>query len=155
MTPTVEYEVFDEDRPSYFPSYIMSAFVLVGIIALVRAQIPVWPLTLGHVIVAVWFGVLFKWILRNARQQKLFMSNRLIVTDKEYKHSFRYAVSEATHIEMPLSEIKSIKPSSDEPRYVEVIGSSDFDIYFLPKSADTDELVQAMLAGNPDILVER
>ena len=149
----VRYEVFQEDRPSYIPSYIMSGFVLVAVFGLAGQGIPLWPLSAVHVATAVWFGVLFRWMLQNARSQRLFLSNRLTVTDEVYRHTFRYAVAEATHVEIPMAEIETVRVSADEPRYIEVFAKSDLDTFFLPWAADVDELVAALRAANPAIRV--
>ena len=101
----MNYEGFEEDKPSYLPSYIMSGFVLVALVALAMEGLPLWPLSLAHAFLAVWFGVLFVWMVRNARQKKTFMSNRLTVTSDIFKHSFRYAVAEAKHVEIPVADI--------------------------------------------------
>ncbi len=151
-TPVV-YEVFEEEKPCYFPSYIMSAFVLIALVALGVHGVPLWPLSLAHLGIAVWFGILFRWILQNARQSKLFMSQRLLVSHDTFKHSFRYAVAEATHVEIPISEIERVKVSPEEPRFIEVVGKSDSDIYFLPPSADIEQLIAVLRMGNPAIRV--
>jgi hypothetical protein len=149
----VSYEVFEEDRPSYVPSYVMSAFVLAGLLGVVGHDQPVWPLKLGHVFMAAWFGVFFWWMLQNARSQRVFLSNRLTVADGVFRHTFRYAVAEATHVEIPVAEIESVRVSADEPPRIEVNGKSDGDFYFLPRGADVDELVAALTAANPAIRV--
>jgi hypothetical protein len=147
----VEYEVFEEDRPSYLPSYFMSAFLLVGVGSLGYYHLPFWPLSFAHVFLAVWFGVLFRWVLQNSRQQTMFSSNRLRVTNGIYEHSFRYAVTEASFVQMPIAEIEQIKISNSEPRYIVVTGKSNSDMYFLPPSADATLLVSALTAANPAI----
>jgi hypothetical protein len=149
---TLTYEVFEEDRPSYLPSYLMSGFLLVAVVS-VANRVPLWPLSVAHVFLVVWFGVLYYWIILNARQQKLFRSYRLSVTADTYRHSFRYAVAEATHVEMPLSEITEVRVAADEPRRIEVTGVSESDVYFLPRSADLEQLVAAIKAGNPAVRV--
>jgi hypothetical protein len=146
------FEVFEEDRPCYIQSYIMSGFLLVGVVA-VADRVPVWPLSVTHVFLAIWFGVLFYWIVLNARQQKLFISHRLAVTADTYRHSFRYAVTEATHVEIPLSQITEVRVCAEQPRMIEVTGVSDSDVYFLPPSADLEQLVAAIKAGNPAVRV--
>jgi hypothetical protein len=153
MTDSVEYEVFDEERPTYVPSYIMSTFVLLGLVALAFHRVPLWPLTLAHAFFAVWFGVLFYWILLEQRQRRMFSSFRLRITDQTYAHTFRYAVTEATHFEMPLANIVQVKVSPDEPRYIEVKTDTDDDLYFLPPSADAERVVTALQKGNPGIRV--
>jgi hypothetical protein len=154
ITP-VSYEAFDEDPPSHIPSYIMSAFVLVAVFGLAFHGVPAWPPSLGHLFMVVWFGILFRWMLLNARERRLFLSDRLTVTNEVFRHSFRYAVSEATHVEIPVAEIEEVRVSADEPRRIEVIGKSDGDLYFLPRGADVDELVAALTAANPAIRVTR
>lgn len=153
MPSIVEYEVFDEERPTYVPCYIMSTFVLIGVVSLAYYRVPLWPLTLAHPFFAVWFGVLFYWILLETRQRRMFLSNRLRITNESYAHTFRYAVSEAPHVELPLAEIEEIKISPGEPRYLEVKGKSDDDVYFLPPSADVERLLAAFKKGNPAIRV--
>jgi len=153
MAETVEYETFDDERPTYVPSYIMSTFVLLGVASLAYYRVPLWPPTLAHVFLAIWFGVLFYWILLETRQRRMFMSFRLRITDQTYAHTFRYAVTEATHVEMPLAEIVQVKVSSQEPRSIEVKSKSDDDLYFLPPSADIDRLLAAFKKGNPAIRV--
>ncbi|WP_165228168.1 hypothetical protein [Aquisphaera insulae] len=146
------YEVFEEDRPSYLPSYIMSAFLLVAVVS-VADKVPAWPPAPATVFLAIWFGVLFYWIARSASQQRVFSSHRLSVTATAYRHSFRYAVAEATHVELPLSEITEVRITADEPRLIEVTGVSDSDLCFLPASADIGQLVAAIKAGNPGVRV--
>lgn len=148
----VTYEVFEEERPSYLPSYIVSGFLLVAVVA-IADKLPAWPLSVAHVFLAVWFGVLFYWLAQNARQQRLFSSHRLSVTADTYRHSFRYAVAEATHVELRLSDITEVRVSTVEPRLIEVIGAADDDVYFLPASADLEQLVAAIKAGNPAVRV--
>ena len=147
----VSYEVFEEDPPSYLPSYIMSGFVLVAVIGLAGYGLPLWPPTIAHAFLALWFGILFRWMLQNARAQRLFLSNRLTVTDAVYRHTFRYGVAEATHVEIPISEIETVRVYGDDPARLEVMGKSDNDLYFLPQTANIDELVAALKAANPAI----
>ena len=154
VTP-VSYEAFDEDPPSYVPSYIMSAFVLVAVVGLAVHGVPAWPPTAGHVFLVIWFGILFRWMLLNARAQRLFLSDRLSVTNEAYRHTFRYAVSEATHVEIPVADIEEVRLSTAEPRRIEVIGKGDGDLYFLPRAANIDDLVAALTAANPAIRVTR
>ena len=151
-TISVNYEVFEEDRPSYLPSYIMSGFVLVAVVSL-AGRVPLWPLSLPHLCLALWFGVLFRWMLLNARERRVFISHQLFASPETYKHSFRYAVAEAAFFEMPVSEIEEVRVSTGEPRYIEVIGKSEGDVYFLPRSADTEQLIAVLKAGNPAIRV--
>lgn len=148
----VIYEVFEEDPPSHISSYIMSGFVLAGLMGL-AIHVPFWPLSMAHVVVAIWFGILFVWILRDARQQKRFSSHRLTATSSTFKHSFRYAVAEATHVEIAVSDIVEIRVSQMEPRWIEVNGKTDSDIYFLPAEADLEQLIAVLKAGNPAIRV--
>ena len=154
MADRVAYEVFDEEPPTYIPSYIMNGFVLMGVASLAYYRVPLWPLTLGHVFLACWFGVLFYWILLETRQRRMFMSFRLRVTDTTYAHTFRYAVTEATHFEVPLAEIVQVKISSEVPRTIEVKTKAEDDLYFLPPSADIEGLLAALKKGNPEIRVE-
>jgi len=153
MAHSIEYEVFDEHRPSYAPSHIMSAFVLLAVASLAYYRIPLWPPSVAHVVVAIWFGVLFRWILQNSRQVRTFASSRLRITDQTYAHTFRYAVTEATHVEMPLTEIEEVKVSRTEPRYIEVRGKSGCDMYFLPACADTERLLAAFTKANPSVRI--
>jgi hypothetical protein len=146
------YEVFEEDRPSYLPSYIMSGFVLVGVVSLAN-HVPAWPPPLATVFLCVWFGVLFRWMLLNARAQRQFSSHRLTVTPTTYRHSYRYAVAEATEVEMPLASIREVRVSAAEPRLLEVFSESDQDAYFLPAGADLRPLVEAIREGNPRVRV--
>jgi hypothetical protein len=115
--------------------------------------LPAWPPAPGTVFLAFWFGILFYWMLLNARERKRFSSQRLAVTADTYRHSFRYAVTEATHVEMPLSEIREVRVSADEPRRIEVSGVSDSEIYFLPSSANLEQLIATIKAGNPGVHV--
>ncbi len=149
----VEYEVFDEERPTYVPSYIMSGFVLLGVASLAQFRVPLWPLTLAHLFLAIWFGIVFYWILLETRQRRMFLSHRLRITDDAYSHTFRYAVAEAVHVEMRLAEVEEVKISATEPRYLEVTGKSDDDLYFLPPSADIDRVLAAFRKGNSAIRV--
>lgn len=156
MNDTVrpEYEVFEQDKPSFLPSYIMSAFVLLGIVSVWKAGLPLWPLGLGHLFFAIWFGVFFVWMLRNARSGRQFSSNRLVVTDTHFKHTFRYAIAEADFVEIPISEIKEVKILREATITIEVNAEHDFDLYVLPKGADPDRIVSALLKINPGIRVQ-
>ena len=109
MDSSFEYEAFSENKPSYVPTYVLSAFVLVALVSLAQWRVPLWPLQLAHLVLAIWFGVAFKWTLDNARQQKIYMSDRVTVTNTHFRHTFRYAVSEDTFVEIPLSEIEQVK----------------------------------------------
>jgi hypothetical protein len=149
---TLTYEVFYEDPPSYLPSYIMRGFLLVAVLG-VADRVPLWPLSVAHVFLAAWFGVLFYWIVQNASGQSLYRSHRLSVSAGVYRHSFRDAVAEATYVEMPLSEITEVRVSADEPRLIEVTGVSESDVCFLPPSADLEQLVAAIKSGNPAVRV--
>jgi hypothetical protein len=148
----VTYEVFEEERPSYLPSYIMSGFLLVAVVT-IADRMPAWPPAPAPVFLGAWFGIFFYWMVLNARERKRFSSHRLSVTDGAYRHSFRYAVAEATHVEMPLSDITEVRVSADGPRLIEVTGVSGADLYFLPSSADLEQLVAAIRAGNPAVRV--
>ena len=63
------------------------------------------------------------------------------------------AVAEATHVEIPVAEIREVRVSAEEPRYLEVIGRSDSDLYFLPRTADLEQVIAALRAGNPAVRV--
>ena len=154
MNSNVEYEVFDEYEPSYLSAYIMSVFVLLGIGSVAQSQMPLWPITMAHVFLVVWFGVLFKWILDLRRVRRVVQSSRLSVTNGLYKHSVRYAVEEYLDFEIPLAEIESIKLSTTEPQYIKVTSKTDEDVYFLPENTDFAALSDALLAGNEDIWIE-
>jgi hypothetical protein len=149
----VSYEAFEEDKPSYLPSYIMNTFVVVALIGLAYHRVPLWPLSLAHPFFAVWFGILFFWMLNNARERKRFSSQRLTITADTFKHSFRYALAEATHVEIPVAEIEQVRISATEPRFIEVIAKSDSDVYFLPSTADLEQLTAALRTVNPAIRI--
>jgi hypothetical protein len=46
-----------------------------------------------------------------------------------------------------------VRVSAAEPRYIEVIGKSDSDLYFLPRTADLEQLIAVLRAGNPAVRV--
>ena len=148
------YEVWEEDKPSFLPSYIMSGFVLMGLIMLLRSEIPIWPPRLAHLFLAVWFGCFFIWMLQNSRNRTSFSSFRLTITDEVYKHTFRYAIAEKPHVEIPIKEIQRIKVIRGTPDAIEVNAENDADIYFLPRNTDLDALVAALKRINPLIEVE-
>lgn len=152
-TDSVSYEVFEEEKPSYLPSYIMSGFVLVALVSLAHNRVPLWPLSIVHLVLAFWFGTLFMWMLQNARERKMLSSHRLTITSDTFRHSFRYAVAEATHVEIPISQIEEVRISPEEPRSIEVIGKPDGDLYFLPQTADLEQLIVALQTVNPLIRV--
>lgn len=155
MSDAIEYEVFEEDKPSYLPVYLMSVFVLLGLVTLGQRPLPLWPVSIAHFFWAIWFGIFFYWTLGYSRQQKTFMSHRLRVANGVFRHTFRYAVAEAEHVEIPLAEIVEVKVSSQEPRSILLTGKSDFDIYFLPASADLEQILAAIKSGNPDVRIQR
>ncbi len=149
----IVYEVFEEDKPSFLPSYIMSAFVLAGLAMLQRSDLPLWPPQAAHAFFAVWFGCFFVWMLRNSRERTTFSSFRLTVTDEMYRHTFRYAVAEKPHVEIPIKEIEEVKITRGERATIEVSGADDADIYFLPRNSDIDPLIKALRTVNPSIRV--
>jgi hypothetical protein len=150
---SVGFEYFEEDKPSYFSSYFMSLFVLFGVISLAAHQVPLWPISLAHVVMLVWFGVLFYWICQNApRQRSQFLSDRFSVKDGIYRHTFRYAVTESTFVEIPASEITEVIISEKEPRYIAVTGGEG-DLYFVPGSADLHAFGEALKVANPAIRI--
>jgi hypothetical protein len=147
------YEVFEEDEPTFVPSYIMSAFVLVGLTMLLRSDLPLWPPQAAHAFFLFWFGCLFVWMIRNSGGRTTFSSFRLTVTNEAYRHTFRYAIAEKPHVEIPIQEIEVVKITRGDRPTIEVNGADDADIYFLPRNADIDGLIKALKSVNPSIRV--
>lgn len=151
MAEEFEYEAFEQNGPSYFPSYVMSGFVLVSVLSLDFGQ---FPLTLeSGLFFSVYFGMFFVWMIRNSRDQRCFASDRLLVADGHFSRTFRYAVTEAEHASIEISDIHTIKVTHGDPISIELLGHKESDFCILPSEAKVDEFVTALTRHNPDITV--
>ena len=151
MPKEFEYEVFEQEGPSYVPSYIMSGFVLVGLLSIASA-----PLTLASgLFFTAWFGVFFIWMVRNSRDQRWFASDRLVVANGQFSHTFRYAVTEAEHAIVDISDIHTINVTEGDRVTIELIGFKESDFCVLPSTAKVDELLAAITKHNPHIAINK
>lgn len=154
MSERVEYEFFEEEKPTYLPAYIMSAFLLIGLLSMFRFPAPLWPPTVAHAVIAVWFGVFFRWMLVYGRQVRNYSSNRLTVTQQTYSHTFRYAVHEADFATLPVAEIVSIRINRHgDTSWIEVKATNGDDVFFLPDVASAKRVAAALTKANPNIRV--
>jgi hypothetical protein len=153
MTEEFEFEAFEQNGPSYFPSYVMSGFVLVGVLSIASNQEPL-SLTSG-IFFGLWFGVFFVWMIRNSRDQRWFASDRLLIADGYFSHTFRYAVTEAEHARIEITDIHTIKVTDGVPISIELLGHKESDFCILPSEAKIDELVSALTRRNPNIKIVR
>ncbi len=153
MDPEFQSESWERTGPSYIQAYIVSAFLLVGILSIASWRVPLTPLTL--IFMSVWFGGFVYWLVQNRHAERTFASDRITVADGRVAHTFRYTITEAEHTDMAVSDIKKIKVHSGEPIAVELIGSHDSDFFMLPNMETVLRLERALLKLNPHIEVTK
>src|SRR5262245_21998530 len=102
MEPDFDSESWEQTGPSYIHSYVVSAFILVGFLAIAHHEVPVTPLSL--VVFSVWFGAFFYWLIQNRRAERTFASDRVTVANGRIAHTFRYTITEAEFTEMTVNE---------------------------------------------------
>jgi hypothetical protein len=153
MNPEFESESWEQTGPSYIQAYVTSAFILIGILSIASHQVPVTPLSLFFL--SIWFGMFFYWLIQNRRAERTFASDRIIVANGQVEHTFRYAVTEAKHSAMAVSEIKHIKVHDGQPIAIELIGETDTDFFWLPNYDQVKRFEDTLLKLNPRIQVAK
>jgi hypothetical protein len=156
MNPDFQNETWKQTGPSYIQSYVVSAFILVGLLCVAHYRTPLTPLT--GLVFAVWFGFLFYMLIQNWRAERTFASNRITVADGRLTHSFRYAVTEAEFSTMDVNDIVEMKVHSGEPGEmiaVELIGAADSDFFLLPDEVQVNRLQSTLQRLNPAIRITR
>jgi hypothetical protein len=153
MEPEFQSESWEQTGPSYFQSYSVSAFLLVGILSIASWRMPLTPMT--FIFMSVWFGGLVYWLVQNRHAERTFASDRITVANGRVSHTFRYTITEAEHTDMAVSDIKTMKVHSGEPICIELIGSHDFDFFMLPNMEAVTRLEKALLKQNPNIEVAK
>jgi hypothetical protein len=154
MSERVEFEFFEAEQPTYAPAYIMSTFLLIGLLSMFKFPHPLWPPTVAHAVITVWFGVCFRWMLVYSRQMRLYSSSRLTVTQETYSHTFHYAVHEGDFVTLPVTEIVSIQINRGaDTTWIEVKATNGDDVFFLPDVASAKRVAEALTKVNPCIRV--
>ncbi len=153
MDPDFESESWDPTGPSYIQAYVVSVFILIGIVSVALAQVPVTPLTL--IFFSVWFGVLLFWLIQNRRAERTFASDRITVANGRVCHTFRYAITEAEHSSVAVADIKQMKVHFGDAIAVELIGERESDFFVLPNPDAVGRLERSLLAQNPNIKVTK
>src|SRR4051812_37747262 len=73
MEPDFEAESWESTGPSYVQSYVVSAFILIGILTIASNRVPATPLSI--LFFSVWFGAFFYWLVQNRRAERTFASD--------------------------------------------------------------------------------
>ena len=150
MAVDFESESWEQTDPSYVQAYIVSAFLLVGLLGIAGHQVPLTPMT--GLFFAVWFGTLLYWLVQNSRAERRFASDRISISDGQVRHTFRYTVTEAPHTEIDDASLTEVRVHSGTPIGIELIGSAGSDFVFLPTSAAVDRFRAALVRLNPAIV---
>jgi hypothetical protein len=151
IVPDFQSESWEQTGPSYVQTYIVSAFVLMGLLGIAWNGVP-FSLT-AMLFFSLWFGTAFFWIWQNRRAERTFASDRITVHNGKLTHSFRYTFTEAVHVELDVNRIETIQIHTGELIGVEVVGKSESDFVFLPDPARADRFVQTLRRLNPGIRV--
>ena len=153
MEPDFQSESWEQTGPSYIQAYVVSAFILVGILSIAFHRVPVTPLTL--IFMSVWFGGFVYWLMQNRHAERTFASDRITVANGRVSHTFRYTITEAEYSSVAVAEIKQMKVHSGDPIAVELIGDSDSDFFMLPNPDVVARLERILLAQNPNIEITK
>lgn len=153
MEPDFQSESWEQTGPSYVPSYIVSAFLLIGLLNIAWWQVPLTPLTL--IFFTAWFVGLIYWLIQNRHAERTFASDRITVAGGRVAHTFRYAITEVAHSEVNMAEVKQMKVHAGDPIAIELIGENDGDFFMLPNLEAVARLEATLLKQNPNITVSR
>lgn len=153
MDPDFQSESWEQTGPSYIQSYIVSAFLLVGILSIASWRMPLTPMTL--IFMSVWFGAFFYWLVQNRHAERTFASDRITITDGRVSHTFRYTITEAEHTDMLIADIKSIKIHSGQPIAIELVGDRDSDFLMLPDMETVTKFKETLLEQNSEIEIAK
>lgn len=151
MPSDFESESWERDGPSYVPTYVLSAFVLLGLLGIAANGLPV--STLSVLFFAIWFGLALLWIWQNHRAERTFSSDRIVVREGKVTHSFRYTITEAVHQEVDVEDIQEIAIHSGDPIGIELIGQHDSDFFFFPSRDKAEQFTQTLSELNPKLRV--
>ncbi|MEQ8635642.1 hypothetical protein [Gimesia maris] len=149
MEPAFQSESWEQTGPSYIQSYIVSAFLLVGILSIASARVPLTPMS--FIFMSLWFGCFLYWLVQNRHAERTFASDRITVADGHVSHTFRYTITEAEHTDMAVTDIKKIKIHSGTPIAVELIGEHGGDFFLLPNMQAVTRLEEVLLKHNSNI----
>ncbi|MCH7726396.1 MAG: hypothetical protein IH991_07970 [Planctomycetes bacterium] len=153
MEPDFQSESWEQTGPSYIQAYVVSAFILVGVLSIAFHQVPMTPLSL--VFMSVWFGMFFFWLIQNRRAERTFASDRITVENGRVAHTFRYTITEAEYSGIAVDEIKQMKVHSGNPIAIELVGESDSDFFMLRNEDQVDRFVHTLLELNPNIQITK
>jgi hypothetical protein len=151
MEPDFEAESLESTGPSYVQSYVVSAFILIGILTIASNRVPATPLSI--LFFSVWFGAFFYWLVQNRRAERTFASDRIVVANGRVAHTFRYTITEVEHISMAVNEIKRMKIHPGEAIAIELVGEKESDFFWLPNDEQVRRLEQTLLKLNPAIQI--
>ena len=130
-------------------AYIVSEFLLVGLLSVAWRQVPLTPLT--ALFFTVWCGTLFYWLVQNSRAERRFASDRISIFDGQVTHSFHYTVTEAAHTRIDVASLTEVRVHSGTPIGIELIGAAESDFLFLPSSGAVERFRAALERLNPAI----
>ena len=153
MEPDFQSESWEQTGPFYGQSYVVSAFLLIGLLSIAWWQVPLTSLTL--VFFGAWFGGLVYWLIQNRRAERTFASDRITIAGGRVAHTFRYAITEVAHSEITVAELKEMKVYAGDPIAIELIGENDDDFFMLPNLEAVARLEATLLKQNPNIAVSR
>lgn len=151
--PEFQSESWELTGPSYVQSYVVSAFLLVGILSIASWRVPLTPMT--FIFMSAWFGGFVYWLIVNRHAERTFASDRITVADGRVAHTFRYTITEAKHTDIAVAEIKQMKVHAGEPIAIELIGETDSDFFLLPNPDAVARLEATLLKQNPNITVTK
>jgi len=146
-------ESFDhEGEPSYGLSTVVSLVFLAGFLYLFfNHPVPVSPVILiGGVF---WFGILVSWTIRDRGARNALASDRVTIMNGRVTQTFRYLVSEASHVELGVDDLREIRLHGCGSVTAELIGQSDADFIKLPNEEKARSFCETLQRLNPEIRV--
>lgn len=153
MEPQFQTDDWEQDGPSYAQSYICSFFIVAGLIVIVSGGVPFNPLAVFFF--AIWFGAFIYWFTQNRHGERTFASNRITIVNGRLTHTFRYAVTEADHLSIDLSEIIEMRVHSGESIAIEMKSESNEIFFVLSSLEQLARFEAAVKQSNPNIDIVR
>lgn len=81
--------------------------------------------------------------------------NRNTIADGRMIHSFRYAVTEAAHLALDISDVAEIVIRKGEPILTKIHSDQSVEYVHLPNEEVSDRFVNTLVRRNPDIKISR
>ncbi|MCG6158376.1 hypothetical protein [Rubinisphaera margarita] len=151
MEPDFECEVWDQDGPDHFSSYVHGAFMVIAVACVAANQVS----DVGSLLVlSIWFGLCYHGWIRGLRAEREFSSDRIVVEGGCLKHNFRYTVSQSEFSKIPIESVQLMKVHFGEPISVELIGEFESELFWLPNEDQVRRLERTLLELNPKIVVQ-